>query len=258
MATIVESPGITSAKEEVAAILFAREPQATPVMTAPAPEQLIHPVHEQPKYQPSFARYHEPESMPVRPKVVDTTALRPYENFDEVSVAQEPQVVRPYIDSSEYLTSVAATSVAAPTPVETVAEAPKTVTVVESPLDTQLEEDTQYVVKFKKSTIVAATILATIFLLMSILLVVNIVNLVTMSAEVNALTQESMTLEKSLTENKAKIETAKRTAQRNAPHYNVQYVNSDEVETAVATAGSTATDTSFFDWLCKSLSRLFN
>ena len=41
MATAVESPGIVSAKEEAAAILFAREPQTVPTMTAPAPDQVI-------------------------------------------------------------------------------------------------------------------------------------------------------------------------------------------------------------------------
>ena len=205
MATAVESPGIVSAKEEAAAILFAHEPQTTPIMTASAQEQIVR-VHEQPKF-PSFAHYHEPEKIPARPKVVNTEALRPYQSFDEVAVNTEPQVVRPYIDSSDYLSSaVAATSVTAATPVATATEEENAVAVIESPLDLKLEDDTQYVVKFKKSTIVAMTIMASIFLLMTVLFVVNIVSLVTMSSEVNALMQESTTLEQSLVEGQANLE----------------------------------------------------
>ncbi len=254
MATIVESPGITSAKEEAAAILFAREPQVTPVMTAPAPEQSVRTVSEPTKYQ-TFARYHEPESMSVtRPQVVDTTSLRPYQNFDEVPATNEPQVVRPYIDSSEYLSSaVAATSVTATSPEEAVEETTKSVAVVESPLDTKLEEGVQYVVKFKKSTIVAATILASIFLLMTILFVVNIVNLVTMSAEVNALTQETTALEKSLSEEQRNLAKARKNVSANSSTaYEVSY------ESTYSQPNQTTVDSSFFDWLCHSLSRLFN
>ncbi|MBO4823527.1 MAG: hypothetical protein J5580_03100 [Clostridia bacterium] len=256
MATAVESPGIVSAKEEAAAILFAREPQTTPIMTAPAPEQVVQ-KHE--PVRPSFAHYHEPAAMPARPKVVDTTALRPYETYEEVTTEAEPQVVRPYIDSSEYLTSpVAPTTVAVQTPVTTVAEAPQTVTVVESPLDHELEEGTQYVVKFKKSTLAAIGVVASIFVLMTVLLIVNIVSLVTMSAEVNALVQESTTLEKSLANGQASLEEARAVNHANGGTgtQQVQYVMkapSTYTEPTVAQV-----DSSFFDWLCHSLSRLFN
>lgn len=256
MATAVESPGIVSAKEEAAAILFAREPQTPPVMSAPVSEQTVH-VHEK-TIRPTFAHYHEPETFPARPKAVDTTALRPYENFDEVAVTVEPQVVRPYIDSSDYLSSaVAATSVATPAPVTTVTEASKTVTAVESPLDQKLEEDTQYVVKFKNSTIVAMTIIATIFLLMSVLLVVNIVNLVTMSAEVNALVQESTTLEQTLSQEQAELNQAQAQAKANATqHTSVQHVA--RIENGHNVTETAPVNSSFFDWLCHSLSRLFS
>lgn len=256
MATAVESPGIVSAKEEAAAILFAREPQTTPIMTAPAPEQVVQ-KHE--PVRPSFAHYHEPAAMPARPKVVDTTALRPYETYEEVTTEAELQVVRPYIDSSEYLTSpVAPTTVAVQTPVATVAEAPQTVTVVESPLDHELEEGTQYIVKFKKSTIAAVSVVASIFVLMAVLLIVNIVSLVTMSAEVNALVQESTALEKSLNDSQVSLEQAR--AALNTSHgtgtQQVKYVMkapSNYTEPTVAQV-----DSSFFDWLCHSLSRLFS
>lgn len=256
MATAVESPGIVSAKEEAAAILFAHEPQTTPIMTAPAPEQVI---KKQEPVRPSFAHYHEPAAMPARPKVVDTTALRPYETYEEVAVESEPQVVRPYIDSSEYLTSpVAPTTVEVQAPVATVVEAPQTVTIVESPLDRELEEDTQYVVKFKKSTIAAVSVVASIFLLMTVLFIVNIVSLVTMSAEVSALVQESTTLEKSLADGQANLEKAKATvdAHQSSTAQNVHYVIKNESTYTEPTVAKV--DSSFFDWLCHSLSRLFN
>lgn len=255
MATAVESPGIVSAKEEAAAILFAREPQAVPTMAAPAPEQVIE-KHE--PLRPSFAHYHEPATMPARPKVVDTTALRPYETYEEVAAEAEPQVVRPYIDSTEYLTSpVAPATVEIQTPAATAVEAPQTVAVVESPLDRELEEGTQYVVKFKKSTIAAISVAASIFILMAVLFIVNIVSLVTMSAEVNALVQESTALEKSLTESQASLESARKTASANGgAAQNVQYVV--KTESGAAESASVGVDSSFFDWLCHSLSRLFN
>ncbi len=213
MATAVESPGIASAKEEAAAILFARQPQ-TPPVTVTAPILETAPTVSAQPARPKFASYHDPMPMPTRPTTVDTTTFRPYQNFDDVNVVSaQPQVVRPYIDSSDYLSSaVAATSVATPetvAPVATVVEEPKTVTVVKSALDTELEEDTQYVVKFKNSTIVAATIIATIFLLMAVLCVVNIVSLVTASAEVNALWDETAALNQTLTEEKAHLEQAR-------------------------------------------------
>ena len=109
MATTVESPGITSAKEEAAAILFARETQTPPVMSAPAPEQ---PVREH-EYHPVFASYHEPVTIAARPKAVDTTELRPYKTYEEVVAMSEPTVVHPGIDSGDYTSSVATTSGAA-------------------------------------------------------------------------------------------------------------------------------------------------
>ncbi len=256
MTTAVESPGIVSAKEEAAAILFARE-QPAPVMTAPAPEQELQ-AHEKPA-RPSFDRYHEEEYIPARPKAVDTTALRPYETYQEPVVQTEPQVVRPYIDSSDYLTSpVTATTVEVQAPVATVENATKTVTVVESPLDEELEEGTQYVVKFKKSTIVAASMVASVLLLMAVLFVVNIVSLVTMSAQVSALVQESTSLEQSLNSGKASLDEAIAKADNNSGNstQTVQYVA--HVDTPAGEAVNATVDSSFFDWLCHSLSRLFN
>lgn len=256
MATAVESPGIVSAKEEAAAILFAREPQTPPVMSAPAPEQTVQ-KHE--TLHPSFAHYHEPAAMPARPKVVDTSALRPYETYEEITTTAEPQVVQPYIDSSAYLNSpVAPTTVTVATPVTTVATTPKTVAVVESPLDHELEEGTQYIVKFKKSTIAAVAVAASIFLLMTVLLIVNIVSLVTMSAEVSALSQESTTLEQSLSQGQSNLDQARAAvdASVNTSGTHVQYVAKDT--SAYVEPTNATVDSSFFDWLCHSLSRLFN
>jgi|GEM_PF-2641022 len=258
MATAVESPGIVSAKEEAAAILFARETQTPPVITAPAPEEPAPTVNKQ--LHPTFAKYHELTTVPTHTKAADITELRPYPKFDEATVTEDTQVLRPYIDSSEYITSpVESTTVTVqtPTPVITATEAPQTVTVVESPLDRQLEEDTQYVVKFKNSTIVAATIVATIIMLMAVLMVVNIVSLVTVSAEVSALTQESITLEQSLAEGQANLEQARAAVNANAgATHEVQYVA--KAESTYVEPNSAIVNGTFFDWLCHSLSRLFN
>lgn len=256
MVTTVESPGIASAKEEAAAILFARETQTQPVVATAAPEPTLR-LAPEPAKQPTFASYHNPEPMPSRPQAVKTENLRPYEVYEEVKVEVEPQVVRPYIDSSDYLASAAAvTSVATPT--ATTVEAPKTVVVEQSALDTELEEDTQYVVKFKNSTIVAATILATIFLLMAVLVVVNIVSLVTTAAEVNALYEESNALHQTLTEEKSNVERARREATANGGSSNrTEHIVSMEHSTGTVTSSSTA-NSSFFDWLCRALSQLFN
>lgn len=261
MATAVESPGIVSAKEEAAAILFARQPQISPVIPSPTPEQPNQVTQTQSKY-PSFASYHDPEPMPSRPQKIKVDHLQPYQVYDEVEVTTEPQVIRPYIDSSNYLSSaVAATSITTPevtpSPEITSQPAKTAVTVIKSPLDVELEEDTQYVVKFKTSTIVAATIVATIFLLMSILCVVNIVNLVTMAGEISALQSESSALQQTLTEEKNHVEEARQNAIANGSNanYEVHYVPKTE-HTYTAPTDST-TNSSFFDWLCHALSQLF-
>ncbi|MCM1404077.1 MAG: hypothetical protein NC133_01015 [Prevotella sp.] len=260
MATAVESPGIASAKEEAAAILFARQPQ-TPPVTLKTPVLETAPTAPTQPARPQFASYHDPMPMPTRPTAVDTATFRPYQNFDDVPVVSaQPQVVRPYIDSGDYLSSaVAATSVdaPAPTPVATSVAAPKTVTVAHSALDTELEEDTQYVVKFKNSTIVAATIIATIFLLLAVLCVVNIVTLVTASAEVNALWNESAALNQSLDAEKASLEQSRQevTANGSTATHTIKY------ETLESSGYTAPTDTpvhgAFFDWLCHALSQLF-
>lgn len=251
MATTVESPGITSAKEEAAAILFGRET----TQAQPTAKTVVKAEPAAPKF-PNFASYRDPEPMPARPKAVDTSAFRPYQNFDEVMVTAEPQVVCPYIDNSDYVPAAAVTTVT--TPATTTKEAAQTVTVVQSALDTELEEDTQYIVKFKNSTIVAATIVATIFLLLAILFVVNIVNLATISAEVNTMIQESTTLEQTLAEGQAALDEARQAAAANGggAARNPQYVaKADSTYTAPS---NTSGSSSFFDWLCHALSRLFN
>ena len=256
MATAVESPGIVSAKEEAAAILFARDTQA-PVMTAPAPETIVTTAHEKPA-QPVFAHYYEPETIVTHKKAVDISELRPYPNFDETTVAEDAKVLRTYIDSSEYLTSpVESTTMTVEAPTTTVAEAPKTTTAVRSVLDLPLEEDTQYVVKFKKSTIVAVSIVVSIIMLMAVLLVVNIVSLVTVSAEVSALTQESIALEQSLSAGQSNLEQTRAAVNAHSgTSHQAQYVA--KAESTYVEPNSVVEHGSFFDWLCHALSRLFD
>ena len=94
MATItVESPGIASAKEEAAAILFAREPQ-TPLV-APVPPEPIEVTTSAPA-RPAFAKYHVPE--PTYTKPVDTTTFRPYQNFDEVNFVECKRITSMYAE----------------------------------------------------------------------------------------------------------------------------------------------------------------
>ena len=253
MATItVESPGIASAKEEAAAILFARD--SLP-LTTPAPEPVEAPV-EAPATptRPVFAQYHIPE--PTVAKPVNTTSFRPYQNFDEVKLTPEQQVVRPYIDNSGYSTVMASTTVTTPTEEVTTVSVPTQTVAVQSPLDIELEKDTQYVVKFKQSTIVGAAIVASIFLLLSILCIVNIVSLVTTSAQVTALMQESAALHQTLEQEKANLEEARQAAANNQQQntYTVHHVPAEGTYVAPT---STTTNSSFFDWLCHSLSQLF-
>ena len=259
MATTVESPGITSAKEEAAAILYARQPQT--IAAKPLIEENVDILPENPvqkkSTRPNFASYHNPEPMPVH-KSVDTIQFKPYKTFDEVKVESEPQVIRPYIDSSDYLSSaVASTTVSTPATTEVVKQTVAQVSAPTSVFDTELEEDTQYVVKFKNSTIVAATIIATIFLLMSILCIVNIVSLFSTSAQVNALMEESTSLQQTLNQERSNLEQTRQTVDSSTQSNtrNVHYV-ANEGNTAVVS--NAASDSSFFDWLCHSLSNLFS
>lgn len=250
MATLtVESPGIASAKEEAAAILYARQPQ--PVAPAPVMTETVSNSETKPA-RPSFAVYRQPEPMytPAKP---DTSGLRPYKTFDEIKPTTEPQVIKPYIDGSDYLTSaVAATTVVTPAVVEESEVVTTSVPAVQSVLDTELEEDTQYVVKFKRSTIVAAALMASVFLLMTVLCIVNIVSLVNTSAQVSHLINESSALQQTLQEKEMEwkeIEESIDTASSRAINY--------EPSASVATPTSEPADSSFFDWLCHSLSQLF-
>lgn len=256
MALTVESPGIISAKEEAAAILYARQPQTSTIKPVVQEEQEIIQVAK--PTRPTFAKYHSPEPTPVVNKSVEKVTFRPYKTFDEVKTDFQPQVIRPYIDSSEYLSSaVATTTVEAEAPaVEEVVETAPT-TVVKSALDTELEEDTQYVVKFKQSTIVAATIIASIFVLLTVLCIVNIVSLVTTSAQVGELMQQSTALHETLNEERANLENVRQEVVGRASDsgYKVDYQPSQDIYTATA---STTTNSSFFDWLCHSLSSLFS
>ena len=239
MAITVESPGIISAKEPVV------QDESEIIQTAK-------PV------RPDFVKYHNPEAIKTTNKSVGTVTFRPYKSFDEVKNDFQPQVIRPYIDSSEYLASaVATTTVNTTDTIENVNNEALQTVAVKSALDTELEEDTQYVVKFKQSTIVAATIIASIFLLLSVLCIVNIVSLVTTSAQVNALMQESSALHETLNQERVNLEHARQEAISSISEtgYKVEYQPSEYINTTSATS---ITHSSFFDWLCHSLSRLFS
>ena len=256
MAITVESPGITSAKEEAAAILYARQPQTA---IKPVEQEQTEIIQVTQPARPTFAKYHNPEPVQTITQSVDTVTFRPYKNFDEVKPDFQPQVIRPYIDSSEYLTTaVTPESVTAVAPVETAVAETTPATTVQSVLDTEVEEDTQYVVKFKHSTIVAATIVASIFVLLTVLCIVNIVSLVTTSAQVSALMQESTALHQTLNEERVSLEQARQDAMNNSSEasYKVEYEPSAGIYNAPAT--TTTTNSSFFDWLCHSLSQLFS
>jgi len=256
MAITVESPGIISAKEEAAAILYARQPQTSTIKPVVQDESEI--IQAAKPVRPTFVKYHNPEATKTTNKSVGTVTFRPYKSFDEVKNDFQPQVIRPYIDSSEYLASaVATTTVNATDTIENVNNEALQTVAVKSALDTELEEDTQYVVKFKQSTIVAATIIASIFLLLSVLCIVNIVSLVTTSAQVNALMQESSALHETLNQERVNLEHARQEAISSISEtgYKVEYQPSEYINTTSATS---ITHSSFFDWLCHSLSRLFS
>lgn len=248
MATAVENPSIASAKERAASILYGNEKPVEPVIA-----EYNVPVKEEPKTEPKFNSYYRAE--PIRTK--RPTGYRTYEPIYEPTVTQEPRVVRPFLEANE-ATVVAEVT----TPVVEADAAPVAVTskAVQSEIDVELEEDTQYVVKFKKSTIVAAAAVAAVFVLLAVLFIVNIVSLCTTMGEINGLMQEEQTLQQELDKVLRDTEEARRQAiaqaggsTTNTPRY--------VVSTPVAeyTTSATANDSSgFFDWLCKSLSGLFS
>ena len=246
--TMVESPGIASAKEEAAAILYAKhsyQPVATPVISEEAERVEAKPA------RPTFTGYRQPE--PIYNYKPDTTAFRPYKTFDEIKPTADAQVIRPYIDSNDYITSAAATTSVATPVVDVPAVVDASVPTVQSILDTELEENTQYVVKFKRSTVVAAAIIASIFFLMSVLCIVNIASLVSTSAQVGRLLNESSELQQTLTQKQMEWAEMEQADSGSVTNQGFNYQTS-----ANAAIGSAeTTDTSFFDWLCHSLSRLF-
>lgn len=245
MATAVESPSIASAKERAASILYGNEKPVEPVIV-----EYQSPVKEEPKTEPKFNSYYRAE--PVRAK--RPTAYRSYEPVYEPTVTQEPRVVRPFLDANEVVAKVEV-------PVPTVETAPVAVAskTVASELDTELETGTQYVVKFKKSTVVAVVAVATVFLLLTVLFIVNIVTLCTTASEINNLMQEEQTLQQELDQALRDSEAARRQviAQAgNSTSGGTRYVVSTPVTEYTAPTEANING-GFFDWLCKALSGLF-
>ncbi len=248
MATAVESPSIASAKERAASILYGNEKPVEPVIA-----EYNTPVKEEPKTEPKFSSYYHAE--PIRTK--RPTEYRRYEPVYEPAITQEPRVVRPFLDANE---AVATVEVAAPTVTTTSAPVAVTSKTVKSEIDAELEADTQYVVKFKKSTIIAVAAVATVFVLLTVLFIVNIVSLCTVGGELSSLQQEEQQLSQELDQALRDSEAARRQAIANAgsittttPHY---VVHTPVAEYAPAVTASD--NTGFFNWLCQSLSGLFS
>lgn len=245
MATAVENPSIASAKERAASILYGNEKPVEPVIA-----EYNVPVKEEPKVEHKFSSYYSAE--PIRTK--RPTAYRTYEPVYEPTVTAEPRVVRPFVDANE-----AAVVAEVTTPVVEVAPVAVTSKAVKSEIDVELEEDTQYVVKFKKSTVVAAAAVAAVFVLLTVLFIVNLVSLFTTMGEINGLMQEEQSLQQELDKALRDTEEARRDAIAKAGSSSgssARFVVSTAV-TDYTPAGTANGSSNFFDWLCKALSALF-
>ena len=246
MATAVESPSIASAKERAASILYGNEKPIEPVIA-----EYNVPVKEEQKTEPKFSSYYSAE--PIRTK--RPTGYRTYEPVYEPTVTAEPRVVRPFVDANE--TAVVAevsTPVVEATPVAVTSKA------VKSEIDAELEEDTQYVVKFKKSTIAAAAAVGAVFVLLTVLFIVNLVSLFTTMGEINGLMQEEQTLQQELDKALRDTEEARRQAiakAGSASTSTARFVVSTPVADYTPSASANGSS-GFFDWLCKALSSLFS
>ena len=248
MATAVENPSIASARERAAAILFGNEKPAAPVVA-----EYSVPVATPASAQPVFTPYQPPETtQPARP-----TAYRSYLSAVEIepNAAPAPYTPRPYVNANTVTQTVAA-----PAPVTQSAPVAETSTTVASEIDVELEEDTQYVVKFKPSTIAAVAVVAAIFVLMAVLFIVNIVNLSAASAQIGTLLREEQTLNQQLNQAIHDTEQAKQAALEQLGNHNtpaIEHTISID-ESAVYTASTTTNSNGgFFDWLCQTLGHLF-
>lgn len=245
MATAVENPSIASAKEKAAAILYGNEKNLTSVIA-----EYQAPVKEEPKTNQTFSSYYAPETF----RAERPTQYRPYATIDEPVLAGEPRVLRPFV-TAEPVVEIPTAMVEDVAPV---AVTSKTVTNV---LEADLAEDTEYVVKFKKSTVVAVAAVVTVFVLLTVLFIVNIVSLSTTMAEVNSLLQQEQTLSQeinsALRDSEAAKQTAQNQAQNSGNHLVYQPVN-QTVTVPTAEGSATAANGGFFDWLCKALSGLFS
>lgn len=251
MATAVENTSIASARERAASILYGNERPIPPVgneYKAPAAAPVIAeysvPVKEEPKVKPTLSGYYHIETA----RAPRPTQFRSYEPVYEPTMGPEPQVVRPVVDGSKV-----------------VEEAPVAVTskAVKSEIDIELEEDTQYVVRFKTPTIIAAAALAVIFFLMAVLFIVNIVNLSASTAAVNKLLQEEQTLNQSLDQSLSQSAAIKDEVMAEIDANWDQYqdlsmhqIDPDSV-TPYRPSATTGSSGGFFDWVCKALSGLF-
>lgn len=253
MATVVDNTSIASAQERAASILYGNEKPIAPVTdeykptaTAMIAEYSV-PVKEQRPEKPKLNSYYHVSTARHEPR---STELRSYEPMPEPIATAEPQVIHPFVDAE----SIAVEQQA---PVAVVQKQ------VKSEIDIELEEDTQYVVRFKTPTIIAAAALATIFLLMAVLFVVNIVSLSSTAATVNNLLQEEQTLNQELNHAIESNEIAKNEVltdinlgdYQDLPMQPIDPATVDNYQPASTSNGSSG---GLFDWLCKSLSGLFS
>lgn len=256
MATVVDNTSIASAQERAASILYGNEKPISPVTdeykptaTAVIAEYSV-PVTERRPEKPTLSGYYHVSTAreDARPR---STELRSYEPMPEPLTSGEPHVIRPIVDPE---------TIAAAAPVAVAQQQ------VKSEIDIELEENTQYVVRFKTSTIVAAAALATIFFLMAVLFVVNIVSLSSSAATLNRLQQAESSLNQELDQAIRNNEQAKNDVLNgldidNPSLYDdleMQPINPETVDFYQPTVMNSGTGGGFFDWICKMLSRLFS
>ena len=248
MATAVENPSIASARERAAAILFGNEKPTAPVVA-----EYSVPVAAPTPTQPAFTPYQPPETTPAVHQTTYRSYLAAVES--EPNAAPAPYTPRPYVNANTVTQTVVA-----PAPVTESAPVAETSTTVANDIDVELEEDTQYVVKFKPSTIAAVAVVAAIFVLMAVLFIVNIVNLSAASAQIGTLMREEQTLNQQLNQAIHDTEQAKQAALEQLGGHNapaIKHTISIDDSAVYTATTTTSSNGGFFDWLCQTLGHLF-
>ncbi len=252
MATVVEDISVASAKELAASVLYANEKNQLSFYNEKNGEPIVaeydEPVREK-RPSPNFAEY----------DYVDTsrhtvrTGLSPYEESkeDQNISASSMRVIKPYLDSKEYINQA---------PIVEMQSTPVAVTSqrIESKIDMDLEEGTQYVVKLKPSTIVVAATVALITVLMLVLFIINALTLASSAAALNNLKQEQIEINQQLNNAIAKEEAIREEIEGSITgNVSIEKIPEGTLVTYVPKS-EVATSTNFFDIICKFFSNLFN